>query len=146
MNENDLIKLAKAVAETFNLDPSLVCAICEQESGWNPGVTRFEPAFYSRYEANLDLDDIEKRDRSTSWGLMQMMGETARSIGFQLNMNFLLTPETNLAWGCRFLETRLQRTHHNVEEALLLWNGGGNLEYPTQVLARMPRYQDAISV
>jgi soluble lytic murein transglycosylase-like protein len=145
MNENELIKLAKAVAGTFNLDPSLVCAICEQESSWNPGATRFEPAFYARYEANLDLDDLEKRDRSTSWGLMQIMGETARSIGFNMNMNFLLTPESNLAWGCRFLETRLQHAHYDTEKALLLWNGGGNLEYPTQVLARVSKYNDAIS-
>ena len=29
----------------------------------------------------------------------------------------------------------------NVTKALLLWNGGGNPDYPAEVLARMSKYQ-----
>jgi soluble lytic murein transglycosylase-like protein len=44
-----LIFLARAVATAHSLDPALVCAICEQESSWNPWAMRYEPAFFARY-------------------------------------------------------------------------------------------------
>ncbi len=47
----DLIALARAAAEAHQLDAALVCAICEQESAWNPWAIRYEPAFFTHYIA-----------------------------------------------------------------------------------------------
>ena len=145
MNKDQLIQLAKTVAQTFGLESTLVCAVCEQESDWNPRATRYESAFREKYIDRLGLSDEESTQRSTSFGLMQIMGQVAREMGFQDNLELLLTPEIGLSWGCRFLETRLQHTEGNVEEALLLWNGGGNLDYPGQVLARVKNYEEVES-
>ena len=43
------LALAKKWATKYGLDPLIVCAVIEQESGWNPWASRFEPAFEQRY-------------------------------------------------------------------------------------------------
>ena len=32
-------------AQKYGLEPEIVAAVCEQESGWDPLAVRFEPAF-----------------------------------------------------------------------------------------------------
>jgi soluble lytic murein transglycosylase-like protein len=46
-----LLALAQRAAETEGLDAALVCAVVEQESGWNPWAMRYEPAFFAKYVA-----------------------------------------------------------------------------------------------
>ena len=43
--------LAQRAAEAEGLDAALVCAVVEQESGWNPWAMRYEPAFFAKYVA-----------------------------------------------------------------------------------------------
>jgi soluble lytic murein transglycosylase-like protein len=82
----DLIALARAAAETHQLDAALVCAICEQESAWNPWAIRYEPAFYSHYIVPQlsagQISNTEAQARAFSWGLMQVMGQVAREHNF----------------------------------------------------------------
>ena len=50
LSTNDArLALAKKWATKYGLDPLIVCAVIEQESGWNPWAIRFEPAFVQRY-------------------------------------------------------------------------------------------------
>ena len=50
LSTNDArLALAKKWATKYGLDPLIVCAVIEQESGWNPWAIRFEPAFEQRY-------------------------------------------------------------------------------------------------
>jgi soluble lytic murein transglycosylase-like protein len=83
----ELVALAKQKADAHQLYPELVCAICEQESSWNSWSIRYEPGFYEKYVAPLWLKAAiktltEAQARSFSWGLMQVMGQTAREHGF----------------------------------------------------------------
>jgi soluble lytic murein transglycosylase-like protein len=82
----ELISLARAAALAHSLDPALVCAVCEQESAWNPWAIRYEPGFLARYVAPLftagKISATEAYARSFSWGLMQVMGQVAREHGF----------------------------------------------------------------
>ena len=48
-----LLALAQRAAEAEGLDVALVCAVVEQESGWNPWAMRYEPAFFAKYVAPL---------------------------------------------------------------------------------------------
>jgi soluble lytic murein transglycosylase-like protein len=41
-----LVVLARKAASAQSLDAALVCAVVEQESGWNPWAMRYEPAFF----------------------------------------------------------------------------------------------------
>lgn len=136
-----LILLAKSIALSNDLSSTLVCAICEQESNWNPWAVRYEPAFFIRYTSTLKVSETEKYSRAFSYGLMQIMGQTAREFGFSGQYcTEICDPETSLSLGCKKLKHCLSLSNGNVEDALLKYNGGGNKSYPSSVLSRMKNY------
>lgn len=145
----NLLALAREVARAHALQPDLVCAIIEQESGWDPWAVRYEPGFYKRYIEPLltgvgSLSDTEARMRAFSWGLMQVMGQVAREHGFSgVSLAQLCEPSTGIAIGCRILAAKLAAAEGNIPHALLLWNGGGNRVYSHAVLARTRNYSAA---
>ncbi|HLZ91096.1 MAG TPA: lytic transglycosylase domain-containing protein [Candidatus Acidoferrum sp.] len=144
--KQSLILVAKQIAGRFNLDPALVCAIVEQESGWNPWAIRYEPAFFAKYVAplytNNKVNATEAYARGFSWGLMQVMGQVAREVGYaEAHLAMLCNPPDGLAVGCKVLLEKIGKAQGDVTKALLLWNGGGNPVYAAQVLARQDRYR-----
>jgi soluble lytic murein transglycosylase-like protein len=141
-----LVTLARAAAQAQSLDPALVCAVVEQESGWNPWAMRYEPAFFSKYVAPLYTNNkasaSEAYARGFSWGLMQLMGQVARESGFDAPfLSSLCDPVQGLAVGCKVLRKKFDAAKGDTTSALLAWNGGANAAYVAQVLARVPRYQ-----
>jgi soluble lytic murein transglycosylase-like protein len=140
---DDLKELAKRKASEYGLDPTLVCALCEQESGWNPWAVRFEPAFYTKYILPMkNISATEANMRATSFGLTQVMGEVARELGYKEQfLTQLCDPATALEYGCKKLVRCLSAVGRNVEQALLRYNGGSNTEYGRQVMARMDKYK-----
>ena len=140
MTENPLIPQAKAAAVAVGIDPALFCAVIEQESNWNPWAMRFEPGFLEHYIKQMPVRETEKIARSTSWGLCQVMGQVAREHGFDKPfLSMLCDPATGLEMGARVLRDKLKS--RTIEDGLLRWNGGANKNYPSEVLARMVRYQ-----
>lgn len=139
----ELIVIAKRHAVSNGLDPALVCAICEQESAWEPNAIRWEPAFFSRYVAPLNLNNqTEATARAISWGLMQVMGQVARENGFKNKyLSELCLPEVGLHCGCRVFAAKLSRVGGDTRKGLLAYNGGGRPAYADEVLARIPRYK-----
>ena len=138
---NQLTELALAAATAHGLDPLLVCAVCEQESGWEPTAIRYEPAFYETYVKPQNLNPTEAYARAFSWGLMQIMGQVAREQGFTGRFLAALTdPATNLEYGCRKLSRCLSRAGGDIHAALQFYNGGGNPNYASQVMNRMEHY------
>ena len=73
--------LARRTAAQHGLDEALVCAVAEQESGWNPWAIRYEPGFFDRYVPK-NLPVTEAHSRAFSWGVMQVMGQVARENSF----------------------------------------------------------------
>lgn len=136
-----LVQLAKQTAQKYGLDPALVCAVCEQESSWNQWDARFEPRFEARYIEPLGLETTEATLRSTSFGLMQLMGEVARELGWKGSLVQLCDPPIGLVLGCQHLANKLKQAGGDTTKALLLWNGGSNTDYPGQVLARKSKYE-----
>jgi soluble lytic murein transglycosylase-like protein len=168
MNRAELISVARAAALAHSLDPALVCAVCEQESAWNPWAIRYEPGFLARYVAPLftagKISATEAYARSFSWGLMQVMGQVAREHDFTgASVAQLCDPATGLDIGCTVLAHKFAAAVRGtatclpvgtapgcapltcadprvIERALQLWNGGANSDYAAQVLARLTRY------
>ncbi|HEX4379311.1 MAG TPA: lytic transglycosylase domain-containing protein [Candidatus Acidoferrum sp.] len=141
----NLLALAHKAAAAQSLDPALVCAVVEQESGWNTWAIRYEPAFFTKYVAplytNNKITGTEAWARGFSWGLMQVMGQVARESGFDGSfLSALCDPENGLAVGCKVLRKKLDAARGDTTQALLAWNGGSNAAYPAQVLARKSRY------
>jgi len=144
MTQKELQQLAIATAHNFGIDPALVCAVCEHESGgWNPWAIRYEPAFYTRYiDSMSNISMTEKMARAFSYGLMQVMGQVAREQGFTGKyLTQLCDPLENLTHGCKKLKKCLDRAGGDVRIALLAYNGGGNPGYPALVLAALPNYR-----
>ena len=140
-----LVSLARKAAASNSLDPSLVCAIVEQESAWNPWAMRFEPLFFAKYVAplytNNKVSASEAYARGFSWGLMQVMGQVAREIGYaEPFLSALCDPADALEIGCRILRKKFDAAAGDTTRALLLWNGGADPAYPVQVLARRTHY------
>ncbi len=140
-----LVALARRAAAAQSLDPALVCAVVEQESGWNPWSMRYEPAFFAKYVANLytnnKISASEAYARGFSWGLMQVMGQVARETGFDAAfLSALCDPEQGLATGCKVLRKKFDAMAGDMTRALLAWNGGANPAYAAQVLARRTHY------
>jgi soluble lytic murein transglycosylase-like protein len=142
---SQLVTLASKAAAAQSLDPALVCAVVEQESAWNPWAMRYEPAFFTKYVASLYTNNkvsaSEAYARGFSWGLMQVMGQVTREAGFDaLFLSALCDPEQGLAVGCKILRKKLDAMAGDTTRALLAWNGGTNLVYAAQVLARRAHY------
>ena len=155
-----LVSIARKTAAAHSLDPSLVCAIIEQESSWNPWAIRYEPLFFAKYVAplytNNKVSASEAYARGFSWGLMQVMGQVARENGYtEMFLSSLCDPSDALEIGCRVLRKKFDAAANSTvsvaqailpahadltTRALLLWNGGGNPAYPVQVLARRVHY------
>jgi soluble lytic murein transglycosylase-like protein len=141
-----LVMLAQRAAEMEGLEPALVCAVVEQESGWNTWAMRYEPAFFAKYVAPLYTNNkvgaTEAYARGISWGLMQVMGQTAREKGASSPfLSTLCEPSVGLAIGCRVLRQKIEAAGGDVARGLLAWNGGGNPDYANEVLARVARYR-----
>jgi soluble lytic murein transglycosylase-like protein len=142
MSQQELIEMAKTIATNHGLDPTLVCAIVEQESSWNTWAIRYEPNFYLHYIRPMaGLSATEAYARAFSFGLLQLMGECARENGYKGDLAAICDPETGLNAGCIHFKRKLETAQGDVTKALLLWNGGAAPGYPAEVMARVPKYK-----
>lgn len=145
-------ELVFQAAQTHKLDPKLIAAIILQESRGDRCAWRYEDGFYRHYIQPATLYELgghlppsrllnqagELRARAYSWGLMQIMGQTARENGFSSDYwEDLWKPEINIPLGCRVFARKLRAAGNDTRKALLLWNGGGNPKYDDEVLARI---------
>ena len=141
----DIPTLVQETARRYELKPEIVAAMVYQESGGNVFAVRYEPRFYHRYVRDRNENTLmgyvphrvptlstEKRLRAFSFGLLQIMGETARwPLKFDgPYLTYLLQPEINLDLGCRYLRMKLDDTSKSLSEqkryelALKGYNGG----------------------
>ena len=144
---DELIAVARASAARHGLDLDLVCAVIEQESSWKTYAIRYENEFFNRYCFPLFKDSAitptEARARAFSWGLMQVMGQTAREFGYTGDFPALCDPQNGVDVGCRVLAHKIAVNQGNIRDALQAWNGGANPHYANEVLARLERYRRA---
>lgn len=128
--QKDVLKeIVRFNAQQFGLDPKLVGAIISTESAWRTNSARFEkrwsyyhrPDWFSRL--NRITEDTEMAFQKTSWGLMQIMGGTARFIGFGGWIPDLCRPEVGVEWGCRFLK-QLAKEYIVREDQIAAYNAG----------------------
>lgn len=117
------------------VDAALVLAIILQESKGHPFASRYEPAFYSWLSARITGKDLapfvklqskntEMTSRSTSYGLMQIMGQTARECGFMGTfLTELCDPETNIYYALSYLE-KLAGRYTELNDIIAAYNAG----------------------
>lgn len=92
--------IIEQAAKEHNVDPKIVHAIIEQESGYNPNAV----------------------SRAGAKGLMQLMPDTARGLGVKDPLN----PEENVRAGTKYFSSLLSHYHGNLTLALSAYNAGPN--------------------
>jgi soluble lytic murein transglycosylase-like protein len=155
----------ETAAAAHDLDPDLVQAIVEQESGGWASAFRYEPAFWDRYlKTNPVYATRNPREVSSSYGLMQIMFATAVDHGFTGKPWDLFDPAVSLEYGCRVLQALLvwaRSQYTGLETAaqtvilrsvLAAYNGGKsgnapkgplrNREYADDVMRRYRQIQE----
>lgn len=146
-------------AKAHGLDPALVAAVVEQESGGRFYAYRYESAFFVRYLAqNPKYNTRPAQEVAASFGLMQVMFPTAVEHGFTGEPWDLFNPAKNLDIGCIILATLLKWARGQYQglagdegswvrrRALAAYNGGkghaadaGPQDYAKQVIVRWVR-------
>ena len=144
-------------AKAHGLDRRVVYAVVLKESLGNANATRYEDGFFRRYLEGKSKKrlrwhwpinrsaDTERRMRAVSWGPMQVMGQTARRLGFEgRDFTELCDPFVGVEYGCKYLAMMLKiykrkelASPDALRSALAAYNGGPgnpNYKYADEVL------------
>lgn len=130
MNMDEILTLVDEIARSYSVGPpSIVKAIIQQESNFNPHVLRYEPEYKYLYSSSTYAHELgitvetEIITQKISWGLGQIMGGLARELGFRDHMNVLLIPEVNI----KYIFENIKRIGHQAvtpTEVFACYNGG----------------------
>jgi soluble lytic murein transglycosylase-like protein len=117
------------MGKAWALDPNLISAIIMQETGGNPWLTRFEPA-WQYWEKPTDFAALNRISQATekalqamSWGPMQIMGSVAREQGFNQELTRLSALEFSMTYSCKKLASLILK-YKNEDDAIAAWNAG----------------------
>lgn len=143
-------------AKALALDPNLIAAIIQKESAGIAWRTRYETKFRWFVDPNEHINRLgvtavtELNQQATSWGLMQIMGATARGMGFRGYFPELCGPQLGIYWGALYLRSRVRATR-TIEEAIATYNAGpgelsdGDIDNVGYVNAVMGFYRELVS-
>ena len=155
--EKNLGQVIRFNCAKFDLDPKLVASIIYQESLGDPNASRFEDGFYDKLLKNKTKEQLsgyvpnfpptltsEKRARSESYGVMQVMGETARMMGFNERwLHKVRYTENNVYIGCKYLRHLFDKAANisggkeKLIYVLTKWNGSSS--YPAKIFDHMEK-------
>jgi hypothetical protein len=113
----------------------LILAIIKVESAGYSYASRYEPGFHKWLQGKLVGRNIQPRvgfitretemfNRATSFGLMQILGQTAREMDYNRTyLAELFDIDVNLFWGCKYLATRMIK-YPAVTDYIAAYNSG----------------------
>lgn len=105
----DILTLIKGQSEYFQLKPEWIWSMFEIESGWISTATRFEPKFCNRLRLlNPTMSEESLKKRAASWGLGQVLGQTALEMGFdtKTDISELTTPTHGVHYALQYLHRK----------------------------------------
>lgn len=115
--------------------PTLILAFCRVESDLDPNAVRYE----SEYRWFIPPEKLEKNQvprscsnatesvlQRCSFGLMQIMGATARELRFSGWLTCLCDPVEGLCWGIKYLARQHRRFYqrHGLDGVIAAYNAG----------------------
>jgi hypothetical protein len=148
--------IIKEECARHGLDHEIIQAIAEVESGGVGKAARYEKhyAYYYKDAEFAKLQKItletERAFQKTSWGVLQLMGGTARWIGYSSWLPDLCDPRVGILWGCMYYK-RVCDKHLYLNEKIASFNAGSirkkadgtlvNQAYVDKVLAALGQIQ-----
>lgn len=141
----------KGAAEHFGVDVNLVAAIVQAESGGITFRTRYEPNYNylsapERWAGRLGITkETEIICQKTSYGLMQLMGATARDEGYEDYLVEMVEPAIGIYWGTKFLAGKLKKYKGHTKRAIAAYNAGSARYEKDSVLFVNQAYVDKVS-
>lgn len=124
-----LLPLVTEKARKYQLDPRLLDAIIQVESGYNPYAVRLESTYRYLHSPESFAKALkislatEKTMQRMSWGLGQIMGGTARYMGHKESLLKLSDPALNLEYCCRYL-VKLKIVCKSDDDLIAAYNAG----------------------
>ena len=144
--QDEFDTLLYGAAARHGVTPTLLKAVCATESGFNPRAYREEPA-----RASLPPTPDFPQGGDASFGLMQVLARTARSLGYAGTLDGLFDAATSLDLGAKYLGQQLRRYNGSVPDAAAAYNAGSarhttsstyiNQAYVDKVLANLNYFQ-----
>ena len=125
----------KKYSNYFGLEPAMVAAVCEVESGFNPYAARYEAGFHHRYvkpwlKQGRRASLFEEAALATSLGIMQVMGLVAVELGCEVrSLPSLVTVETGLWFGCRKLRQIVRRYGQDASSDIFAAYNAGSVRW-----------------
>ncbi|MHA1827800.1 MAG: lytic transglycosylase domain-containing protein [Candidatus Heimdallarchaeaceae archaeon] len=130
-SKDSLIRIIKEEAKFKNLPDSILLGLVQVESGFNPFAVRYEPNYkYVKIVESLKpkncSNNTEINLQKTSWGLFQIMGGTARYLGFDGWLTKLIIPEINIEYGTLYFATLYRRyvAKYGIAGVIAAYNAG----------------------
>lgn len=135
------------IGKQFDVDPNLIAAIIQTESSgvtwrqrfeasYEPGDSTDDPNYFRVLPSQKYLVAPERWAKScgistatetmlqyTSHGLMQVMGYTARGMGYEDNLAEMLEPGIGIYWGTLYLSQKL-KAYQSTRSAIAAYNAG----------------------
>lgn len=151
-----IVQMVETETSAANIDPYVILGIIKVESNFNPNAAKYEANFKNYYKVpefakiqNIDTD-TEKILQQISWGLMQIMGGTARWCGYGGFIPDLADPATGIHWGVAFFKKIVTRYPY-LNDQIAAYNAGSvrkdpygnykNQKYVDAVLAAIEEVQ-----
>jgi soluble lytic murein transglycosylase-like protein len=124
-------------ASAHSVPAALIAAVIQEESRFDEWATRAEPRYFKNRKVRRAATRwtrahpggastyTELADRSRSYGLMQIMGETAREQGFaEPFLAALYIPDNAIAHGATLMKKLLARYKNDTLSAISAYNQG----------------------
>ena len=167
IKKDEVRNMCKLVAPKYGFDWRLIYAVClqecdkEKDGSFDPSVARVEQRYYRKYTEVFDLATTTEVLLATSYGVMQMMGQSLNEAGYfkwffysqsQRTQNHYGNPlseisivkainkycvnlEWMIRWGCKWMAVKREKAKNNERLMLTYWNGSS--AYPDEIYKRL---------
>lgn len=130
MGKYNLEQMADAIALDHLIDPTFLKALIDVESDWNTFKVVFDPRYIWVKDVKFLSDwigctqETMRMMQQTTYGLMQIVGVNAYTIGYKGWLTQMLDPRTNLEWGCKILQQKQKKFGDDPATLYASYNGG----------------------
>ena len=107
ITEQTYLPIIQSMGAQYNVDPALILAHIKQESGFNPTAYRAEP----------EINDA-------SYGIMQILLSTAKTIDSSSTVQKLYDSTFNISVGTRYIAGNMARYPNDIESTIAAYNAG----------------------